>query len=76
MIPKEEFLSIAASKYAELSKLEGEKNFYDYEKKYEQIMAELSRIVLESMISKVPADRRKKNFNPIWGDRNSEQLYF
>lgn len=60
MIPKDEFLLIAESKYAELAKLEDEKNFYDYEKKYEQIMTELSRILLESMISKVPQNRRKK----------------
>ena len=58
---KEEFLSIAETKYADLAKLEKEKNFYEYEKKFEQIMNELSLTLLESSISNVPANRRKKN---------------
>lgn len=40
--------------------LQEEKSFYDYERKFDQIMVELGRELLESSISEVPEDRRKK----------------
>lgn len=57
---KQEFLTLCESRYPEIVKLDEIKNFYEFEKQFEKIMHELSRTVLESTISQVPADRRKK----------------
>ncbi len=60
MLSKEEFLSLAASRWPELESLDQEDGFYEYEKKFEQIMLDLSREVLERKVSKPTVDRRKK----------------
>lgn len=60
MMTKEEYLALAASRWPELEALDKEKDFYEYEKRFEQIMLDLSRAVLESKISDVGKDRRKK----------------
>jgi hypothetical protein len=57
---KEEYLSIAASKYDELQSLKSIDNFYDYEKEFEKIFIDLARTVLEENLGKPSADRRKK----------------
>ena len=57
---KEEYLALAASRWPELEELDQEKDFYEYEKRFEQIMLDLSRAVLEQKVSKVGNDRRKK----------------
>lgn len=57
---KEEYLKLAESKWPELAELDQEKDFYEYERKFEQIMLDLGRAVLEKKISKVGNDRRKK----------------
>lgn len=57
---KEEYLQLAESKWPELAELDQEKDFYEYERKFERIMLELGRAVLEGKISKVGNDRRKK----------------
>jgi hypothetical protein len=57
---REDYLSIAASKYDELHALNKIDNFYDYEKEFEKIFNELGRLVLEKNISTPSADRRKK----------------
>jgi hypothetical protein len=57
---REEFLQLADKRYNELEALNKINNFYDYEKEFEQIWKDLGRAVLESNLSKVPADRRKK----------------
>lgn len=61
---KQEFLTLCESRYPEIVKLDEIKNFYEFEKQFEKIMHELSRTVLESTISQVPADRRKKKLFP------------
>lgn len=63
MMSKEEYVALALSRWPELESLDQEKDFYEYEKRFEQIMLDLSRAVLESKISKVGKDRRKKQ-NP------------
>lgn len=60
MMTKEEYLALAASRWPELEALDQEKDFYEYEKRFEQIMLDLSRAVLEHKISNVGKDRRKK----------------
>ncbi|GHT01598.1 hypothetical protein AGMMS50276_29940 [Synergistales bacterium] len=59
---KEEYLSIAASRYDELSKLEEHDNFYDFEKNFDAIWMDLGRQYMESALnsSSKTQDRRKK----------------
>ena len=57
---KEAYLKLAASKWNSIEALQTEKDFYVYEKKFDSIMVELGREVLEGSISEVPKDRRKK----------------
>jgi hypothetical protein len=60
MMTKEEFLELAATRWPELEELDQEKDFYEYERRFEQIMLDLSREVLERKISSPGKDRRKK----------------
>ena len=57
---KAEYLKIAEEKWEILEKLKTEKSFYEYEKRFDEIMIELGRELLEKSISEVPKDRRKK----------------
>jgi hypothetical protein len=61
---REEFRHLADKRYDELQALNKIDNFYDYEKEFEQIWKDLGRAVLETNISKLPADRRKKKHSP------------
>ena len=58
---REEFRQLADMRYNKLQALNKIDNFYDYEKEFEQIWKDLGRAVLETNISELPADRRKKN---------------
>jgi hypothetical protein len=60
MLTKDEFLAIAAEHYQPINDLQQETSFFDYEKKFSDIMQELNRQVLEKSISEVPTERRKK----------------
>ncbi len=60
---KQEFLTLCEEKYPEVEKLNEIKDFYEYEKQFEKIMTELSRTLLQSNVSQVPADRRKKKLS-------------
>lgn len=60
MMTKEEYLKLAESKWSELAELDQEQDFYEYEKRFEKIMLDLSRSVLERKISQPGNDRRKK----------------
>ena len=57
---KEEYLQIAATKWEALESLQTEQSFYEYEKRFDGIMQDLNRELLERSISEVPTDRRKK----------------
>ena len=61
------FIALAKKRYGELQALNKIDNFYDYEKEFESIWLDLGREVLESNISTVPADRRKKKHLPNLG---------
>jgi hypothetical protein len=62
---KEEYLSIASSKYDELEALKTAENFYEYEKRFAEIMQELNRLILEAHLGGSPSDyRKKKDFKP------------
>ena len=49
---KEDFLALALERWPELESLDQDKDFYEYKKRFEQIMLELSRAVLERKVSK------------------------
>jgi hypothetical protein len=57
---KEEYLALASDKYDDLQALNKIDNFYDYEKKFEEILNDLGRTLLEKNLSELSADRRKK----------------
>jgi len=54
------FIELVQKRYAELQALNKIDIFYDYEKEFEKIWRDLGREVLESNLSEVPTDRRKK----------------
>ena len=60
MLTKEQYIALAESRWSELEALDKEKDFYAYEKKFEEIMLDLSRAILEGKISEPIVDRRKK----------------
>ena len=62
------FIALAQKRYAELQALNKIDNFYDYEKEFESIWRDLGREVLESNLSDIPADRRKKKHLPNLGE--------
>jgi len=57
---KDEYLALAESKWAAIQALQTEESFYEYEKRFDAIMVDLSRELLERSISEVPKDRRRK----------------
>ena len=60
---KEEFLSMAESRYEELKELGQLDNFYDYEKSFDAIWQDLGRMYLERSLQETMPnsnDRRKK----------------
>jgi len=60
---KEEFLSMAESRYEELKELGKLDNFYDYEKSFDAIWQDLGRMYLERSLQEETSasnDRRKK----------------
>jgi hypothetical protein len=62
MVTEDQYIALARSKYQELKELEKAKDFYEFEKRFDEIWTELGRQVIEQHISDVPNDRRKKNF--------------
>ena len=57
---KSEYLKIAEEKWESLERLKSKKNFYNYEKRFDEIMIELGKNLLEKSINEVQKDRRKK----------------
>ena len=57
---KEAFLGLASKHWEDLSALQEEESFYEYEKRFEEWLLEFGRQTLEKSISEVPSDRRKK----------------
>lgn len=65
MLTKEKYLEIAESKWADLESLQAEGDFLAYEERFEQVMIELSQLVLQANVSDIGNDRRKKTkFGP------------
>ncbi|GHU80804.1 hypothetical protein FACS1894145_7540 [Bacteroidia bacterium] len=59
---KEEYVSLAVSRYEALEKLKEHDNFYDYEKNFDAIWTDLGRQYMESQLNETSKtqDRRKK----------------
>jgi len=57
---KSEFLKLAESQWEELSNLQEEESFYEYEKQFDELWVEFGRKTLERSISNPVKDRRKK----------------
>jgi hypothetical protein len=68
MMSEEEYLAIARKRYREINALnDGNLSFYDYEKRFIDIIDDLSRELLEKNISSVPLDKRKKKLSQDLG---------
>lgn len=68
---KEEYLELAAAQWEELESLEKETNFYDYEKKFDELMVDLGQKILNKQTEGLSKDRRqKKSQDKIWGNTN------
>jgi len=63
---REEFLKLADSKWTEIESLQ-QKDFYEFEKKFEALMVEMSRMALEGVLGEVPKDHRKKKLLTRFG---------
>ncbi len=65
---KEQLLAMVSERYDKLQALNKIKNFYDYEKEFEDIWKELGQSVFEKNLSKFSADRRKKKTLTRFGE--------
>lgn len=57
---EEQFMAIARQKWAELQGIKEEHSFYEFEQKFDIIVREFNRQILEGTIGEVPKDHRKK----------------
>ncbi|MCP4442818.1 MAG: hypothetical protein GY810_28265 [Aureispira sp.] len=57
---KKDVIKIAEEKWPELRALKALENFYEYEKRFEELWLELGRKVLEASISEPSKDHRIK----------------
>lgn len=57
---KEDYLKIAAEHWETLEKLEKEATFYDYERKFDKMMIDLGRSLMNEQMKGKGTDRRKK----------------
>lgn len=57
---KEEYISLAESKWPELEMLQASGDFYAYEKRFAEIMGELNLAILQAHLGSAPKDYRKK----------------
>jgi hypothetical protein len=57
---EEEFVKVARAKWAELEKIKDAKSLYEFEGKFDEIVQDLNRQMLEGVLGDVPKDRRKK----------------
>lgn len=55
-----QFIELARQKWAELQAIKDEPSFYAFEGKFDAIVSELNRELLEATIGELPKDHRKK----------------
>ena len=77
MMGKEEYLAKAAARYDAIQGLKEHKDFYSYEAEFAKIWLDLGREVLESSISKVGKDARKKHHSDqVRSNPSSQTAWF
>jgi hypothetical protein len=57
---EENFIALARQKWTELQAIKDEPSFYVFEGKFDSIVRELNRELMEATIGEVPKDHRKK----------------
>ena len=55
-----QFIALTRQKWAELQQIKDEPSFYEFERKFDSIVSELNRELLEATLGEVPKDHRKK----------------
>ncbi len=55
-----EFMELARQKWAELEKVKASKTLYELEERFDQVVSDMNRQMLESVLGQVPKDHRKK----------------
>jgi hypothetical protein len=55
-----EFMELARKKWAELQKVKDSKSLYELEERFDEVVGDMNRQLLESVLGEVPKDHRKK----------------
>lgn len=55
-----EFMELARKKWAELQQVKDSKSLYELEERFDQVVGDMNRQLLESVLGEVPKDHRKK----------------
>lgn len=55
-----EFMELARKKWAELQKVKDSKSLYELEERFDEVVGDMNRQMLESVLGEVPKDYRKK----------------
>jgi hypothetical protein len=55
-----EFVELARRKWAELEQVKESKTLYELEERFDQVVSDMNRQMLESVLGQVPKDQRKK----------------
>jgi hypothetical protein len=58
-----EFIELARQKWAQLQDLKSEASFYEFEGKFDSLVRELNRELLEATLGEVPSNHRKKKLS-------------
>ena len=59
-----EFMELARQKWVELQKVKDSKSLYELEERVDQVVGDMNRQMLESVLGRVPKDHRKKVCSP------------
>lgn len=67
-----QFIELARQKWAELQAIKDEPSFYAFEGKFDAIVSDLNRELLEATLGDIPKDHRKKKASQqVWDSRSS-----
>ena len=53
-------MELACQKWTELQKVKDSKSLYELEERFDEVVADMNRQMLESVLGEVPKDHRKK----------------
>jgi len=60
-------MELARQKWCELQKVKDAKSLYELEEQFDQVVSEMNRQMLESVLGQVPKDHRKKSLLTKYG---------